>query len=273
MTESGARLVFWMAATGIVGALLAIPQPVAPWEMPSLVLDRAAVANAVRESKDLAAKAPDGDHATRLRELFLDHGRAERSEHSRKEHDARQTKIHQETLALAAEHGPEAFDAIRARAVEDFVAGFEAGRLEPRNEEEAGTLGGFDTILERYGAVYDGVLVAPELTLRSMYKARWNLIHRVEATRGFSPIEHQSYWGWLALHGWGVPLEDRTRALARYKEAGGRSVLEAAALFDLLKQQPNRAATLLAVMYENTDQLRFRNLSLGALRAAVAPRP
>ena len=77
MTDSGARLILWTVAAALTGALLAIPQPVDPWEMPSLVLDRRAVAESVRESRALAATIPQGPEVERLRELFLGHGASE----------------------------------------------------------------------------------------------------------------------------------------------------------------------------------------------------
>ncbi len=54
MTESGLKLIVWLVAAGLTGAMLAIPQPVDPWEMPSLVLDRAAVSDAIRLDEALA---------------------------------------------------------------------------------------------------------------------------------------------------------------------------------------------------------------------------
>jgi hypothetical protein len=61
VTESGLKLIAWVVALSLIGAMLAIPQPVDPWEMPSLVLGRAAVLDAVRLDETLAKEAPDTD--------------------------------------------------------------------------------------------------------------------------------------------------------------------------------------------------------------------
>lgn len=270
MTESGVRLVLWAFGAGLVGAMLALPQPVDPWEMPSLVLDRVAVAKTVRDEEALASMLPRGETVERLRKLFLEHGTAEiAAGYSRVDYERRQMRIHHALEALNTAHGPSTFAALRAQAVEDYVRRFPNGTREPKTEDEIGMVGGFASMLERYGVVDEGVLVAPRMTVRAMYKARWNLVHRTEATNGFSPIEAQAYWGWLALHGWGVPLTHRIDALLQYKAAGGRNVAEAAALFDLLEQRPHQAAKVLGSLYLQSHQLRLRNLELGAVSAAA----
>ncbi|MEM7137452.1 MAG: hypothetical protein AAF500_12770 [Myxococcota bacterium] len=272
MSDSGATLIAWTLAGALLGAVLAIPQPVAPWEMPSLVLDRGAVAASVRQNEELSSGLTDGEEIGRLQALFIAHGLAEiNPPYARADYDTRQAEVHHALEALERRAGPQAFAALRARAVEDFMEAFPDASRQPEGDAESGMLGGFGQILDRYGAVVEGVLVAPPMTVRAMYKARWNLIHRNQATNGFSKIEEQAYWGWLALHGWGVPVAERIDALKRYEDAGGRNAAEAAALFDLLERRPGRAARLLETLYEQEHQLRLRNLALGAL-AAVPPR-
>ncbi len=276
MTESGLKLIFWCVGAAAVAAVLYVPQAVDPWEMPSLVLDRAAASDAIRFSRALAAETPDTPEARTLRSLFLDHGRAEASPpYTTREYDHRQAQIHHATTALLTQGGPAAFDSLRASAVEEFVRVFYEDREKPSSEEEVGILGGFPEIAERYGLVHRGVVVAPELAVRALYEARWNAIHRRPLVDGFSRIELQAYWGWLALHGWGQPLDRREDALVAFREAGGRGADEAAALFDLLAGRPDRAAASLQELYEATGQLRLRNMGLGALHAAFlrASRP
>ena len=274
VTESGLKLVCWVGAAALVAALVAIPQPVDPWEMPSLVLDRAAWSDAVRFDQALAADAPDSQEADTLRSLFLEHGHAEASPpYTRAEYDRRQAAIHRATQALLAQHGPAAFEALRAQAVEDFLDVFYdevASAAEDRSEDALGLLGGFIEIAERYGIVYRGVVVAPELTVRALYKARWNAVHRRPPIDGFAEIELQAYWGWLALHGWGHPLDKREDALVAFRAAGGRGAEEAAALFDVLEGRSDRAARSLQTLYARRGELRLRNLALGALHAALA---
>jgi hypothetical protein len=119
--------------------------------------------------------------------------------------------------------------------------------------------------------IFDEVMVAPELSVRALYKARWNSIHRRDLVEGMSRIELQAYWGWLALHGWGRPLEERENALVAFRNAGGFGAQEAAALMDLLEGHPERASKSLEDLCAATGELRLRNLALGARHAALFP--
>jgi hypothetical protein len=273
VTESGLKLISWVVGAACIGAMLAIPQPVDPWEMPSLVLDRAAVSDAIRFDRALAAEAPNSEEAQTLRSLFLDHGRSEANPpYELSEYNRRQGAIHYATLALIEAEGPPAFEAMRASAVEEFTEAFYENEGQPRDDHEVALLGGFPEIVERYGLMRGDVVVAPTLTIRALYKARWNAIHRREFVEGFSKIEMQAYWGWLALHAWGTPLEQRTEALVAFREAGGSGADEAAALFDVLDGRFERAGQSLEGLYRERGQLRLRNLSLGALHAALLPK-
>ena len=272
MSESGFKLIIWLVAAGMTGAMLAIPQPVDPWEMPSLVLDRAAASDAIQLDRALASEALETAEAQALRGLFLDHGRAEANPpYERLDFDQRQAAIHHANDALIEKHGPSALAAMRASAVEEFVRVFGDGSHEAEDDYETGVLGGIRSVLEKYGTVHDGVLVAPPLTARVFYKARWNSIHRRPFVEGFAQIELQAYWGWLALHGWGKALDEREDALVAYRDAGGFGTQEAAALFDLLTGRPDRASKSLEQLYESQGEFRLRNLGLGALHAALLP--
>jgi hypothetical protein len=270
VTESGLKLLGWVVAAAVASAMLMIPQAVDPWEMPSLVLDRNAASDAIRFDRALAAEVPKGPEADTLRSLFLDHGRSEANPpYSPREYDQRQAEIHHASAALVEAHGRPAFESLRAQAVESFVEAHHTGGGTPSGDEAVALFGGFAEILGRYGLVRDGVLIAPELTLRSLYKARWNAIHRQPLTDGFSQIELQSYWGWFALHGWGQPLRKREEALIAFRDAGGAGTEEAAALFDVLGGNSRRAATSLQQLYAARGELRLRNMGLGALHAAL----
>ena len=272
MTESGIKLIVWLVAASLIGAMLAIPQPVDPWEMPSLVLDRAAASDAIGLDETLANEVLDTEEARALRSLFLDHGRSEANPpYARVEFDQRQAAIHRATEVLIEKHGAPAFEAMRAGAVEDFVRVFGDGSHEAQDDYEVGVLGGMRDVLQTYGAIHQGVLVAPPLTARVFYKARWNSIHRRPFVEGFAQVELQAYWGWLALHGWGKPLEEREDALVAFRDAGGFGTQEAAALFDLLASRPDRASKSLEKLYQARGELRLRNLALGALHAALLP--
>ena len=272
MTESALKLISWVVAAAVAGTMLAIPQPVDPWEMPSLVLDRVAVADAVALDQTLAREAPRSEEAEALRTLFLDHGRAEANQpYARVEYEQRQVAIHRAIEAVTKKHGAQALAALRADAVETFMRQFGDGRSKPENDREVAVLGGAPKILERYGAIYRGVLVAPPLTARVFYKARWNAVHRRPHVEGFSEIELQAYWGWFALHGWGKPLGQREEALLAFRDAAGVGTEEAAALLDLLAGRPERAARALEKLYASRGELRLRNLALGILHAGLLP--
>ncbi len=272
MSESGLKLIVWLVAAGVAGATLTAPQPVDPWELPSLVLDRAATSDAIKLDEALAGEVLETPEAQTLRALFLDHGRAEANPpYERVEFDERQAAIHRANEALFAKHGAPALGAMRASAVDEFMRVLGDGAHEGRDDYETGVLGGMGAILEQYGVARDGVLVAPPLTARVFYKARWNSIHRRPFVEGFAPVELQAYWGWLALHGWGKALDEREDALVSFRDAGGFGTQEAAALFDLLAGRPERSATSLGALYEARGELRLRNLALGALHATLLP--
>ena len=267
MSESIFKLVAWLVAAGVAGGILALPQPVDPWEMPSLVLDRAAVSDAIALDETLSEEAPDSEEAQALRALFLDHGRSEANPpYPRREYDRRQAAIHHATIALIERHGEPAFEAMRARAVEEFMGVLGDGSLEAQSESEEAILGGVQEVFKQYGAVRGNAIVAPPLTLRVFYKARWNAIHRRPFVEGFSRIEKQAYWGWLALHAWGKPLSQRKDALLAFRDSGGFGTGEAAALFDVLEGNPARASNSLRRLYEASGQLRLRNFSLGVIQ-------
>lgn len=272
MTESGIKLILWVVAAALVGVILAVPQPVQPWEMPSLVLDRAAVSDAIALDEALAKEVLDTDEGHALRSLFLEHGRSEANPpYGRIEYDRRQVEIYRATAAFIDKYGSPALEALRASAVEDFMRVFGDGAREPQDDYEVGVLGGMREVLERYGAVFRKVLVAPPLTVRVFYKARWSSVHRRPLVEGFSEIELQAYWGWLALHGWGKSLEKREAALAAFRDAGGRGTREAAAMFDVLSGRFDRASESLGKLYAATGELRLRNLALGLHQGALLP--
>jgi hypothetical protein len=272
VSESGLKVISWVAAAAVIGAFLAVPQAVDPWEMPSLVLDRTAVADAIERDQALAEQAPEDAEAKTLRSLFLDHGRSEvNPPYAVTAYDQRQAAIHRATKALIDRHGRAVLDAMRARAVEELLRALADRTPEGDDDYAQGVLGGFPYVLSEYGAVHRGVLVAPELTVRALYKARWNSIHRLPFVEGLSRIELQAYWGWLALHGWGKPLARREDALVEFRKAGGFGAEEAAALFDLLEGRPDRASRSLEKLYVARGELRLRNLALGALHAALHP--
>jgi hypothetical protein len=258
-------LIFWVLLTSLVGAMIVAPQAVAAWEMPSLVLERASVREALDEDEERASKLQESPEIDDLQRLFLEHGEREAdSSDTRQEYDRRQALISHKIETLEGSGGPELVAALRADATERFIEVFSRRGASAQTSEAKGRWGAFGQMLHKYGLIYEGVVIAPEMTVRAVYKARWNAIHRRPLVDGLSPIELQAYWGWLALHAAMFPLERRVEALQGYAAAGGRSSTEAAAMFALIAQEPERAVEPLEQLYEDSGRIRFRNLALGA---------
>lgn len=259
MTTSGARLILGATAAGCVGVLLSIPQAVVPREGPGLWLDAGAIRDVV--SAEDAADAPDESEATqRLLELFGDQGVAEAGEgESREEFAAREREI-MTTLASLMADDEAATEGLRAQAMRRLEPAL-AGELS--GEEEQRVLGTFPRMLERYGAAVNGAVLAPDFVVRTLYKARWNAIHRRELTEGFAPVELQAYWGWLVFHAHGAPLARRVEGLARYEAADGEGGDEARAYLAFLNGESARASADYAALHEKSGSLRARNHALG----------
>lgn len=255
LTPSGARLILGATAAGCAAVLLAIPQAVIPYEGPGLRLDRNAVAAVV--DSEASREAPRGEHVERLLELYAEQGRVETTPgESRQAFTAREVAIREAIAHLDDDE----VDALRAAAMQ---------KLEPAlgnelsDEEEAEVLGSFPRMLERYDAAEEGYLIAPMFVVRTLFKGRWNGIHRRELTEGFSDVELQAYWGWLGLHAESAPLARRLEGIARYARAGGGHADEARAFLAFLNEQEARASAEYAAIYEKRGDLRARNHALG----------
>ena len=254
MTPSGARLIVAVTAAGCAAVLLAIPQPVIPTEGPGLRLDRSAV-SAVLDAES-NAPAPSGEHVTKLLELHAEQGRVERTEgESRQAFAARERAIREAIAQLSDDE----IDALRARAMQRLGPAL-AGEVS--EDEQAEVLGSFPRMLERYGAARDGEVVAPDFVVRTLYKGRWNGIHRRELTEGFAQVELQAYWGWLALHAESAPLGRRLEGLELYRRAGGGHADEARAYLAFRNEQEARASATYAEIFESRGDLRARNHAL-----------
>jgi len=263
VTASGTRLIVASMAAACAAVLLALPQAVFPREGPGLALDPLAVREVVRREERLGPVS--GAEVDRLAELYAAQGRAETSEGERREEfEARMQALTEAVAALRAAKGDEAIAALRAEALRALEPAL-AGALDPA--EEQAVLGSFPRMLERYGAMRGGRLVAPFFVARTLYKARWNGIHRLPLTDGFAPIERQAYYGWLALHAHDAPATRRLAALEAYAEAGGAGAAEARAYFAALAGRPAEAAVRYGELWEQRGDLRARNHAL-ALQGA-----
>lgn len=217
-----AALVLTVSTPALLAWSWSRPMEAAPVEVPALLLAPRAV-QAVRDA-DAALAAPSGRRADTRRSIYEE---ANVAEHDATDYPG-QARIRAGRLAMAlnelvGEQGEAAIEACRVtdteRALRALRGDAEGGGVE--------ALGGFVRMMERYDMAQGGRQTAPAFVVRTAFKARWNAVHGRELTEGFAPIELQAYWGWLALHARGAPLERRIEALDRYEAAGGRGAVEA----------------------------------------------
>lgn len=197
--------------------MLSLPQAVMPHAAPSLRFDPSEL-RAARSANAAAADSADGwETDSPLWPLYEAQGLAEIGEgESEEEFEARAHSIQTAVAQVRREGGDDALAALRAQVVEGLD-----GALRGHRDDEGAFLGTFPRMLERYGALRDGERVAPEIVLRTLFAARFNGIMGLELTEGFSNVELQAYWGWLALGAQDAPQELRAQALDAYIEAGG----------------------------------------------------
>jgi hypothetical protein len=250
MTRSGARLILASTAASCVGFLLCMPQPVAPRELPALVLDPAAVASAGAETEALAARAPHDAPSDRLRALIADAGTSAGGE-----------ALREALSAVRAAHGEAGLGALRAEAACRAEAALSDA---PPNDETRRALGRFEPIATRYGLRRDGRRLAPPIVVRTLFEAQWNVIAGMAPTTGMSRTEEQAYWGWLALAAREAPVALRESALEAYAEVDGPGAEEAQAIVAYLNGDHADAFLRFKALYEATGELRLRNHAMAA---------
>ena len=270
VTGDGSRLpaVFVLAATLITPMLLlwlwSQPRPVSSQELPPLLLDPAAVEAQEALDASRASTAPSTDDAERER-------RASCRERNLSELSsdtppgvarARRAETVDALERLVAEHGEEVRSAVRAADLQRAMAALTG---EVRGRARAAELGGLLTTYERYGMVEDARQRAPTFILRTAFKARWNAFHDRPLTEGFSPVERQAHWGWLALRAEGVSVATRLEAVGRYAEAGGVHAEEARATLLLQSGDRSGAAAAFEAAHAAHPTFRLRNRALAAL--------
>jgi hypothetical protein len=275
-----------LVAPAIVLFQWSAPAPVAPREMPALVLDPAAVDDQLARDERAAAQAPSGEAAEQRRRAYRELNMAERAATDTQETAARKLSALRDALARVVEANGVEANGVEANGVEIVervraadLAPMEAtlrGRRARSGAEPAAELGGFLEMMERYDLSRDGRQRAPTFVVRTLFKARWNSLHGLEPTEGLSPIELQAYWGWLALGAEGAPVEARLGALDRLAEAGGHGVHEARAvlLFGQGRFEDARASFLAAAAEAPSFRLRNHALAcdLPPSGATSAPR-
>jgi len=268
--------------------LLALPRPVAPRELPALVLDDAAI-HAVEARDERLARAsqvslrqgiartigamqPDGalpesprEHAIeQVRALYLEWGAAEAGgggSHAISRREAMDAAMD----TLTREGGPEAVARLRSELLTRLPAALSGSEDEAADEA---LLGAFPRMLARYGLTTEGRVTGPPFVIRVLYAARFNVIVGLPPTASFTPVESEAYWGWLALGPSEVDPGRRMDALARYERARGATMPEARAYLLWAAGRGVEASRLYEAAYEQSGALRLRNHALAA--AAVS---
>lgn len=266
LPEPLAAIALFVLATACAGLWLARPRATIPEETPTLVLSEPLVARAVTADAEAAREAPRTSAAKALRELFDKQGEMELVGSENVTVSAsRRAQLVRGWRALVAESSEAAALRLRSEATREFDAALELKLPEARARV---VIGGLANMLQREGASLDGELTAPRFVVRTLFKARWNLLCGLAPTYRFEPIELQAYFGWQALHAERLPIPQRVGALQSYAKAGGGRIHEALGVLYYAHGEFDLAAEALNTAYEATPSIRLRNYLLGA-RAAT----
>jgi hypothetical protein len=267
MSEPVAGALLFAVALACASVLLLMPRAVAPLELPSLMLPEKAVAVVIASDEAAAKAAPRTERVEQLEALYMEQGRMERvGVEDGDRFAARRRSLEAGYKGVVAESGEAAALRMRARAVVSLEAALE---LALPDEQAKAVLGSLSAILEREGASRDGYLVAPRFVVRTLHKARWNLLHGLTPTHAFVAIERRAYFGWQALHAVRVPLPSRIEALHGYGLVGGDRVEEALGVLLYRMGDSEEASRAFAAAYAREPNLRVANY-LAAARASAA---
>jgi hypothetical protein len=259
-----------LVAMACASVLLLEPRPVVPLELPSLSLPRAPAEAVMRADARAARSVPNNAHAAELEALLWKHGAAEaRGYEDIDSYGDRRKSLELGYRALVMEVGETRALCLRAKAVDQLEAALELRLPDPQAKA---VLGAFTNVLARDGLSRDGYLVAPHFVVRTLYKARWNILHGLAPDHAFATIEKRAFYGWQALHAESVPIRRRIEALHAYGLAGGDHVEEALGVLLFRLGDYVQSANALQVAYEKQGSLRLRNYLLAA-RATVSTVP
>ncbi len=256
-------------ATACAMFVLATPRAIVPVELPPLVLDADRVEKAIAADAALAERAPGGLDVDELHARYLEEGVAERGGvEEMGDVKARQYGTRALAARVFARVGPAGVNALRASGVADFLR---ALRGETQDEHEiAGALGDFPQLLKDYGLIdAEGHTLAPELSLRAMAKARWNLIHGLPVGEGLSPIEVQAFEGYIALHAATAPSGRRAEAASAFHKAGGKRSAQAHATWLFHGGRVKEAVSMMESAHALRPALSTRNYLIGMTAPAL----
>ena len=269
LSEAVALISLLLLSIACAALLIAQPRAVAPLELPGLTLPAAPVLAVIEQDERDAQHAPSSATAAAFEGLLDAQGQAELqgSEETEQYIDRRQ-QLANGYRALVAEVGEVAALRLRAKAVKRLHDALEL-RLPPERAKRV--IGAFSSVLEREHASRDGYLVAPRFVVRTLYKARWNILAGLEPAHALQRIERRAYYGWEALHADSVPLRQRLVALHEYGLAGGDHVEEALGTLLFRMHDYQQSARALEAAYRKDHSIRLRNYLLAAREAAGLP--
>jgi hypothetical protein len=247
--------------------LALLPRAIAPTELPALTLPAAEVAQALRDDARRVAAAPQSDAAHELTRLFFDFGGTEIAAlEDRQLAGQRRRLLHYAFDRVVAAHGKQGAQALRESALAQFESALD---LQLPAAQVKGVLGVFPSVLEQHKATYEGEELAPHFVMRTLYKARWNLMNGLEVDWAFARVERIAYFGWMGLHAENLSLDARRQALQKYAAAAGPHADEALGVIAFLDKDYPHAVEALTRAQSLEPCLRLRNYLSGA-QLAVA---
>lgn len=254
-----------LLVTAVVCAtvLCAAPRP-APLELPVLVLDAQKARQKIADDEQLAARK-QSDREREFYQALRDVGRSELERQEQRAY-ALEQRLHGLKRRLQSDFDAQGVAAVRAYATQRSMLALMA-RLDDENEERE-LIGAQRSMFATYGYISpEGGLLAPELTVRTMFKVRWNMIFTDQGpTAGLSPIELYAYEGFRALEAEMLPPHVRVAALYELIRAGGG--LRAERALAIVQAANGKGGPLLARVQnseQESAQLRLRNMALSVL--------
>lgn len=268
LSDEVAAVVLFLVSLACAALLFWIPRAVAPVELPSLQLSAAEVDAALKADAQAARTTLASPRVATLERLMLEQGRSEQAGSEEVgPYDARRAALVREYAALAAEVGAQRALALRARAAERLEAALD---MKLPTADARAVIGAMNSMLARDAVSVDGYLVAPRFLVRTLYKARWNLLHGLAVDHQFARVEKQAFHGWEALNVERLPLARRVEGLRAYEQASGQHVAEAWGVLSFRAGELQQAAQMLELAYREHPSLRLRNYVNGARTAASA---
>jgi hypothetical protein len=262
LSEPLAATLLLVLAIACAFFLFAQPRKVLPGELPILTLPAGPVRDAMRADARDAASAPATPEAHALLELMRQQGEAEdRGFEDADVGIARRGALREAFLKLVERAGQAAALRLRAKAVQTLEEAL-ALRLPPAQTKTV--MGAFASNLAQDGVTRDGHMVAPHFVVRTLYKARWNVMVGEIPDRAFKRIERRAFHGYQALHAERVPLNRRVEALHAYGLVGGEDLEEALGGLLFRSRQFAQSARAFEAAYQVHGSLRLRNNALAA---------